>query len=221
MSITLQLYEDTGTASGNKGSARTAVTNIGWRANGQDDTSDYVYNPIVRDAGGPYGPDDDYYIPFVNDVFVFSYKKYNHIKWTGTYPAASRLRVLISGDADGAAPDGHKYQSGNVRVFYKLSDTYETPDNNWRDMIYVPNGESLIIYPKSSTTGPEANTAYPQYFAANTTYYSQYLVTMLAVSSVAIGEIDLNDPVASGSAFGNIGDINIKWYFDEYEGTNV
>jgi len=104
-----------------------------------------------------------------------------------------------------------EYQStGAIRLFYKLTNIYEQPNSTWDgSLMYIAPGETKILYPAVSTTGPEAATSYLQYLTANATYYSQYLVTQLVVEQGT--EVD----------FGNIGELNIEWYMDEYEGTNV
>ena len=190
MSINIQLYEETSTG-------KVAVSNIGWRSAGTDDTSFYVYNPIIRPQG--------------DTIFTYSFKKYNYAKIEGTYPIGSRPRIKISNGITGAPPDqlAGCEDGSQLRLYYKLTNTFESPNDQWDGtMIFLPAGET-IIYPAVSTSGPESATTYPQYLSGNTTYYTQYLVTQLVAGQGTVRD------------FGNIGEVNIEWYMDEYEDTNV
>lgn len=197
MSVTISLYEDTGALTSGHGSTQSVVENIGWKSSGTDESSHYVYNPIIR-------PQDE--IPF-----TYSYKKYNYMKIEGTYPIGSRPRIKISNGITGAPPDGMAgcEDGSQLRLYYKLTNIYEQPNNQWDGtMIFLPAGDT-IIYPAVSTTGPEAAVIYPHYLSGNTTYYTQYLVTQLIVGQ------------GTSKDFGNIGEVNMEWYMDEYEDTNV
>lgn len=202
--ITLTIYEDSGPKVSNHGTSQSIVENIGWRNEGTPDTVFYANNPIVR----PYG----------DQLFSVSYKKYNYLKVSGTYPKASRVRITISGVPYTAPPDDfegyHATSDKNqqIRLFYKLSNIYEQPNKEYDgELMYVPPG-GLTIYPTMSMTGPESATGYPQYLDTNTTYYTQYLITQLWVP---VGPGGLLDP------YGNLGDVNIEWSLDEYEDNNV
>lgn len=195
MALNVTVWEDSGPITSNRGTTRIQVTNIGWKSTGTDETNLYVYNPIIR-------PQD-------NIPLTYSYKKYNYMKIAGTYPVGCRPRIKIRGDYNGDPPQGYE-GTDKVRLYYKLSTVYEEPNNTWDgSLIYIPPGATRILYPMVSTSGPESASSYSQYLTANTTYYSQYLVTQLVVEQGA--EVD----------FGNIGELNIEWYMDEYEGTNV
>lgn len=196
MSIELSIWEDTGPVSSGHGTTRTQVTNIGWKASGLDDaTDDYAYSPLIRPQNG---------VPF-----TYSYKKYNYLKIEGTYAAASRPRIKFTGNYNGTPPDGLEGQ-GDIRIYYKLTNTYEQPNNQYDgELIYLEPGQVQVVYPTVSTVGPEAATDHPQFLNTDTTYYTQYLVTQVLV------------PAGLETEFGNIGDINIEWYIDEYEDTNT
>ena len=203
MSISITLYEDSGPVVDNKGTTRVAVNNIGWKADGTDETGNpYAFSPVVR----PKTPDE---------LWSRSYKKYHFAKIEGTYANASRVRVKISNGITGAPPAGYETETSlimdtalqKVRIFYKLSNIYEQPNDAWDgELRFLQNG-AVVLYPAVSTIGPEDATTYPQYLTPNTTYYTQYLITQLVVPH--------------GYTVGNIGEINITWYVDEYEDGNV
>lgn len=197
MGISVDLYEDSGPVTNGHGTTRILVDNIGWKSSSSDETNEYAYNPIIRPEG--------------TTPFSYSYKKYNYLVFSGTYITGSRVRIKISGNILGSPPEGAA-GTNKIRLFYKLTNTYEQPSNAFEgDLIYLPSGETKILYLNLSTTGPESATTNPQYLTADTTYYSQYLVTQLFVE---------NDN-GSMSSFGNIGELNIECYLDEYEDGNV
>ena len=72
-----------------------------------------------------------------------------------------------------------------------------------------------MLYPRVSTTDPSAATTYQQYLAANTTYYTEYLVTQLVVE-----QWDPSNPQGL-YGYGNIGQLKVKFECDEYDGTNT
>lgn len=191
MSINISLWEDSGPVVNNKGSVREQVTNIGWKDGITSDVTPYVYDRISRPEGG--------------SVFTYSYKKYNFIKFIGTNPG-SRLRISIKNtNLNQQPPDDFYGCLGGLKLFYKLTNVYEDPSKEWDgSLIFVPE-TTLTIYPRTSTLGPENATAYNQYYTANVTYYSEYLVTQLAVENTEIGR------------YGNIGDITFEITVDEYE----
>ena len=76
MAITMTIFEDSGPLLAGKGTNHTAVTNIGWKSNGLDETDPYIYGPLIRPEG--------------DTPFTYSFKKYNFLKIEGTYPFASR-----------------------------------------------------------------------------------------------------------------------------------
>lgn len=192
MTMLVELYEDSGTAVAGRGTTRIAVENIGWKNSGLDESNSYIYHPITRSE---------------TDV-VWSYTKYNFMKISGTYAAGARPRIQISGNVAGAAPEGYQ-STTKVKLYYKLTNEYETPSNAMDgSLIYVPPG-GITVYPKLSTVGPEdASSTYVHHLAGNTTYFSQYLVTQLLVEP--------------GTAFdyGNLGELVVKVFVDEYETTD-
>jgi len=194
MTITVDLYQDSGAVSSGHGTTRISVNNVGWKNSGLDETNSFVYYPLIRPEVTPFG---------------YSFTMYNYLKISGTYPKGSRMRLRVSGAVDGAPPSGY-VGTDKVRLFYKLTNTYTTPSNAFDgSLIYLPPGVAQTLYPRISTVGPEAATSYTQYMSANTTYYTEYLVTQLFVEAGSVAE------------FGNIGQLNIKVFMDEYEDTDT
>ena len=192
MTMTVEIYEDSGTAVAGRGTTRIAVENIGWKSSGLDESNSYIYNPITRSE---------------TDV-VWSFTKYNFMKISGTYAAGARPRIEIRGNVAGAPPAGYDGTT-KVKLYYKLTNEYITPSAAMDgSLIYLPPGVTTL-YPKLSTVGPEdATSSYVQHLTGNATYFSQYLVTQLLVEP--------------GTAFdyGNLGELIIKVFVDEYETTD-
>lgn len=183
MTIAIDLYEDSGAVLSAHGTTRIAVDNIGWKSSGLDETNSFAYYPLRRPTDVP---------------FTYSFKKYNYFRISGTHAAATRPVIIIQGGS----------MAGDFRLYYKLSNTYQVPTNAFEgDLIYV-NSNTLMLYPKLSTVGPEhTGAAHVQYLTSGTTYYTQYLVTQLFVG-------------ASGS-YQNLPDLKIGLYLQEFENTDV
>jgi hypothetical protein len=126
-----------------------------------------------------------------------SFQYYTFFKLSGTYIKASRIRIAILG-----------IPLSGVKLFCGLADTYATPTSDHiGDLTYyqpptVAGSIGLVMYPKLSLTSPITGLSYPQYLTGNTTYYTQYLKTQLYVEA---------------GSYGNVDDIKIKCYVDEYE----
>lgn len=231
MAITVSLYEESGAPVSGRGSTIIETNNIGWKSSGSDETNEYVYNPISRPTG--------------NTPFAYSFKKINFIKIEGTWGLATRVRFKISGDLlNKAAEEGLAF-TNKVRLFYKITNVYEAPSNAFAgDMMYIAPGETITLYPALSLEGPNTADQYLQHIVDSrdvvtyvprvdefgapvidpgtglqyidtvhtdtpNVYYSQYLVTQLFVEQ---GE---------DTDFGNLGELNIECYVDEYEDTNI
>jgi len=188
----VELYEDSGAAVSGRGTTRIAVENIGWKKSGSDESNSYIYHPITRSE---------------TDV-VWSYTKYNFMKISGTYPAGARPRIQISGNVAGSPPQGYEGTT-KVKLYYRLTNEYsESSDVMDGSLIYVPPG-GITVYPKLSTTGPEdAASSYVHHLTGNTTYFSQYLVTQLLVEP------------GTALDYGNLGELVVKVFADEYETTD-
>lgn len=192
MTITCELYQDSGAVVSSHGTTRISVDNIGWKSSGLDETYSYVYYPIRRPT---------------TDPFTYSYMQYTYAKISGTYVKGRAPRFTISGNINGSPPSGYVGTTG-VRLYYKLTSTYAEPTNTWDGtLIFIPSGSTITLYPKINTAGPEAAGGYVFPLAANTTYYTQYLVTQLAVEG--------------GAGYGNIGALTIAFHVDEYDTTDI
>ena len=191
MTISVEVYEDAGPLLSGKGTYRNSVNNIGYKNSMAPENSiPYPSAPIGRP---------------LTDTLSYSYPKYNFLKWSGTYNKASRPRILITNHINSVV-DGYTCTTDYVKLFYKLTNVYDPGDTNIDgSLIYIPTGGSVVLYPRISTTGPEAATNYLQWMNGNTTYYTEYLVTKLHLEQ------------GTQYDFGNLGALSIKFYLDEYE----
>lgn len=206
MTIAIEHYQESGPASGGRGTTTTLITNVGWRAVGfAEDVSNYAAQPISRPLAS------------TGAAFTVSYDYYTFFKISGVYFKASRPRFKISGNPNGDAPqildeegnpignyDGAK---GGARLFFRLTDTYSTPVGlDQGDLVYY-DGTPITLYPKMSLTGPTTDLQYYKFLDADTTYYSQMLHTRIYVEA--------------GSTYGNLGELTITCLVDEYEGIDL
>lgn len=193
MAINVEIYEDSGAIyNGNRGTLRTSVNNIGYKNTPEAENAvQYPLSPIGR--------------PLTSGL-SFSCQKYNFLKWSGTYTKVSRPRIVITNNIDEIV-SGYTCTTIKTRLYYKLTNMYNPADSNIDgSLIYVPTGQTITVYPRTSTTGPEAATSYSQYYNANTTYYTEYLVTKLVVEYTG-NDLD----------FGNLGSLKFKFVVDEYD----
>ena len=184
MALSVEIYEDSGAVLSGHGTTRIITDNIGWKSSGLDETNSFAYYPLRRPEGVP---------------FTYSFKKYNYFKISGTHAAACRPVIIVQGGYNMATA---------LKLYYKLSNTYEEPTNAFDgDLIYV-NSSTLMLYPKLSTVGPEdTGASYVQYLTSGTTYYTQYLVTQLFVQG--------------GGSYQNLPDLKIGLYLQEFENTDL
>lgn len=191
MTIDIDHYQDSGTLTSGRGATTTLITNIGWKTAGSSEDTTYAQAPIIRPA----------------NALATSYEYYTFFKLSGTYVKASRVKIQISGNPNGSSSGGYATVGTGVRLFYRLVDTYNTPDGvDDGDLVYY-DGTTINLYPKVSTVGPHTGLTYLQYLTGNATYYTQYLLTRLYVEP--------------GSTFGNIGDVKFSCFVDEYESTDT
>lgn len=165
MALNLSVWEDSGAVIGGHGTTREEVDNIGFKDSSVPESVTFADYPIRRPTN------DDH-----SELFRVSYKKYFYFKFAGTYTDVKNFAVFFDGDPEGIAGSSI---AGNLRVIYKWTNTYEVPDNNLLSGITYDPTNAPIWVPKISSVGPEAATSYINNPTANTTYYTQYLVTQL------------------------------------------
>lgn len=157
MAITTSIWEDSGPLTAGHGTIRQEVDNLGWKASDLDETYPFADYPNGR--------------PINSELYTLSFKKYYYFKFQGTYDDVTNVRMSLTGAVDG--------QAEKVRILYKWTDVYATPDNNLlAGITYDPSNPSIWT-PKLSNVGPELATSYVLSPSPNTTYYSAYLVTQL------------------------------------------
>lgn len=158
MALNLSVWEDSGAVVSSHGTTRDEVDNLGFKASANAESSPFADYPIRR--------------PIDDELFTLSYKKYYYFKFDGTYSSIRNFAAYFSGTSIG--------QAEKVRILYKWTNVYQVPDNSLLDGIFYDPSNAPIWNPKISTVGPEAATSYIDP-AANTTYYTQYLVTQLYI----------------------------------------
>jgi hypothetical protein len=204
MSIDIDHYQDSGPVISGRGTNTTQIDNIGWMNSGAAEGFQYPIYPIIRPTAQTY---------------VYSYDYYTFFKLSGIYAAASRPRITISGnirtsligDAIGVDhnSDGLVNEDDHsVKMYYELTGTYATPDNTSLGGLIYYTDSTITLYPRLSTTGPNANLSYVKYLAANTTYYTEYLHTRLYVRG-------------NPTSYGNVGPLTILCFNDEYESNDL
>ena len=158
MPINIEIYERTG-PSGSP--TDTLVTNMNWKSQSlPDNLYKYYYYPVR--------------LPMDGDMMTCSATKFIYAKISGTYAGAKRVRWRIS------APDG--LDSGS-RLNVGLRSTYTTPTPSYQgDLSPYQSG---VVVPKLSTTGPASSPALLNTLTANTTYYTEFLVTQFILTDAA------------------------------------
>lgn len=203
MTITVELYQDTGPVSSGRGTTRTLVSAVTWRSDSSDASTSFIYAPLIR--------------PFVagSPVFNYSYTQYHFFKISGTYSGATFPKILLTGSLSFTPPDNLPGTKKGVRVYGKLTNTYAIPTNTFDGSLSLISAQDTLgtslggytylpIYPQLSTTGPEGSASFVKKLTANTTYYTPYLQTQFYTEA------------GGSSDYGNIGDLEVAMYLEEY-----
>lgn len=186
MALNISVWEDSGALIGGHGTVRNEVDNLGFKSSSLDETFTFADYPIRR--------------PIDDELFTVSYTKYYYFKLQGTYSELRSAAVQFEGQVDWnfGSPNDR-----NVRIVTKWTNVYTPPSTNLlTGVTYEPEHPAVWI-PKLSTVGPEAAVSYLNP-VANTTYYTQYLVTQLYLES---GDAD---------DYGNLGNtLKLKFILNE------
>jgi len=188
MAIDLEIWEDAGNESLGRGTVIQEIDNLGWKNSALDESYPYAEYPIGR--------------PYSSGSYVaISFPKYVFFKISGTYSKANTLRVFFEGTLEGAAGSG---VADNIALYYKWTNTYTTPTANLINGTYVdfnnlPTWNTRLL----STTGPNGTLVDTPELAANTTYYTPYLVTQLIAHK------------STWDDYGNIGDMKLRMTLKE------
>lgn len=181
MAFTIELWEDSGALDVNGvPTVREKISNVNWkRISGS--TNAYYINPLRLDD--PSKP------------FVFSYKKYIYAKIIGTYSTIKRMRWSIAIDQDLGNP---------VDLYYDMTNVYTVPDDSQGAMTYVKDSTGCLLQSSYSLLGPQNATTHLDSVAANSTVYSDYLVTQTRFKN-------------GTNHYGNSNVIMFNFIVDEYE----
>ena len=166
MSITIEAYEDWGVAVGSpaKGTTRTQVTNANLYSY-HDPAQNYYLNDVPRPIGESLS----------DDIQICSFKRFICFKVYGTYASFKNAKIVFS------APS----TVGTWRIHGKLTNQYVQPTGTYNSTFGRTLGDydgtlptilgSQVLYPRMSTTGPEAATDRFIRASANTTYWTEWL----------------------------------------------
>lgn len=178
MAITIEIYERTGPAGS---PTDELVTNMNWKSQSVNDSlNKYFYFPIKL----PNGTMANYSVP-----------KYLFAKISGTFAGAKRVRWKITNPT----------HDQGARVMWNTADVYATPQPSIKgDLTAIANASEVLIVPKLSTSGPTSGLALTPSLAANTTYYTNFLVTQFMVDSMS-------------ASVGNSEETGVLLILDEYE----
>lgn len=180
MPINIEIYERTGPSSS---PTDTLVTNMNWKSQSLPDNNyKYYYYPVrlPRDMEG-------------DPMMTCSVPKYIYAKISGTYNGAKRVRWRISSE-EGV--------DVGARLNVGLRSTYTTPTPSYQgDLSPFQPG---TIVPRLSTTGPTGSPVLTPTLAANTTYYTEFLVTQFVLTD-------------SATSVGNSNVFEVELILDEYE----
>ena len=161
MALNLSVWEDSGAIISGHGTTRDEVDNLGFKDSSLPESTTFADYPIRR--------------PIDDELFTTSFRKYYYFKFGGTFTDVQNIAIQFLNDAEGVAGSTI---AGNLRILYKWTNIYAEPTTELLDgMTYDPSNPP-VWSPKISPVGPEAATSYLDP-SANTTYYTQYLVTQL------------------------------------------
>lgn len=196
MTISIEVYEDWGTAIGTpaKGTNRTKVTNANLKSI-MDPAQHYYLNDITRPPEVTLNS---------TEIASCSFTRYLSFKISGTYSRIKNTRIII--------PKG--FASDNWRVSYRLTNSYEMPTGTTNslnryvgnyDGRLMPLTEDVTLFPNLSVVGPEQSTTRPLTVGPNTTVWTQYLVLQFMAHASTYDDI------------GNEGTETIQLILDELE----
>lgn len=190
MAILIDLYERTGPA----GLPIDEVSfNNNWKSEDrQDSLYKYYYYPIKR-------PEGDVWVNHSVPRFMFG-------KISGTFSEIKRVRWKI---------EGLGLNSG-LRLYLKRTHTYIEPTNTFDGSLVYGNTDPLYIFPNLSTVGPTSATTRIESLTANTTYYTDFVMSQLWVDDTNV-LLDGSTEVSGTNAVGNTTPITFQLICDEYE----
>lgn len=196
MAPVLQFFQESGPLTGSRGTTVTEVDN--WNMKNSD-------NPVVL----YYPHDAAANAPLIRPAnagdLTLSYKVYTFFRISGTYTKIKNLKFKITIDDESQAKGG--------MLYYKLTNTYQTPDNAF-DGLMTPgytgtefsNGSSeIVLWPNWSTVGPHEATSRAMSYGPDQTLYSGYFVSQLYIQ-----HSNLNSDV------GNTAEFKLRMEFIEF-----
>lgn len=230
MPITIEAFEDSGAASGGRGSTILQVNNVGHKSTFTSEAFHFSYYPIERPS--PSSSNEDQW-------HGVSYHKYTHFKISGTYNSATRVRIRMLMDTKRPAPEDNViinssntkivskiddeektisviesfdspedylvFTDVGVRLIYKWTNVYTTPTENMLNGTTWDMSTPTTLIPCLSTSGPNTATQLVHVLQPNQTYYTNFLVTQVHLDKGTLED------------YGNMPLIRFEVTLDEYE----
>lgn len=196
MTIIIEAFEDSGAASGGRGSTILQVNNVGHKSTFTSEAFHFSYYPIERPS--PSSDNEDQW-------HGVSYHKYTHFKISGTYNSATRVRVQMVVATQKDEEDYLAFTDQGVRLIYKWTNVYTTPTENMLSGTTWDMSTPTTLIPCLSTSGPDTATGLVHVLQPNETYYTNFLVTQIHVDKGTLTD------------WGNIPLVQFVVTLDEYE----
>lgn len=170
MSVSIDLYEDSGAVSSGRGSTIALIEH--WNLKSSADPA-VVYFPTAETLAAPLQR------PTIPGQETLSYKKYLSFKLFGTYNKVKNLKISLTANSP--------TQADKPRLFYKFSNTYQVPDNSYDGEMICASADGVIqvptLYPMFSTTSPANATTRQVVYGPDQTLYTNFLVLQLRIPS--------------------------------------
>lgn len=167
MSISIDLYEDTGVLTSGRGATQTIVDQ--WNLKNSADPA-VVYFPTAETTNAPLVR------PTAAGQEFLSFKKYITFKVYGTYAYAKNLRISLSANS--------ATQASAARLFYKFTNTYAAPDAAYDGAMMCAALDSTIqvptLFPMFGTS-PSAATSRSIVYGPNATLWTNFLVLQMRI----------------------------------------
>lgn len=115
--------------------------------------------------------------PLINEDQTLSYQRYFFFRISGNTTTYKNLKIQLK--------IGEGKQATQTQLFYRLTNTYEAPNNLYDGrMIFTKNAEEQpYFYPNLSSSGPTTATSRPILVPANSDLYTQYFVFQMRTNS--------------------------------------
>jgi hypothetical protein len=165
MAITIEAFEDWGAATGTpaKGTTRTKITNANLKSY-SDPAQHYYLNDVIRPLGKELN----------DNISMCSYVRYIAFKISGTYAALKNVKITIPA---AMVQDDWRVMAGITNVYTAPSgytNEFDKFAGSFDGSLNTVDQE-LILYPRLSTTGPEAASTRPIQVVGGQTFWTEWV----------------------------------------------